>query len=51
MTYICASFLFISNQFLGMENRLLAYLLGGVLTLLIALVMIFKLRKDATIRA
>lgn len=51
MTYICASFLFISNQFLGMENRPLAYLLGGVLTLLIALIMIFKLRKDATIRA
>ena len=47
MTYICASFLFVSDQFFGMENRLLAYLLGGVLTILITLLMTYLLRKNA----
>lgn len=47
MTYVCSSFLFVSNQFFGMEDRTMAYLLGGVLTLILILVMIYKLRKDA----
>ena len=47
MTYVCASFLFVSGQFFGMENRIVAYLLGGVLTLLITLIMIHLLRKNA----
>ncbi|MBQ3186293.1 MAG: carbon starvation protein A [Alistipes sp.] len=47
MTYVCASFLFVSGQFFGMENRIAAYLLGGVLTLLITLIMIHLLRKNA----
>lgn len=47
MTYVCSSFLFVSNQFFGMEDRPKAYLLGGVLTLILTLVMIYKLRKDA----
>lgn len=47
MTYVCSSFLFVSNQFIGMEDRTMAYLLGGVLTLILTLVMIYKLRKDA----
>jgi len=47
MTYVCSSFLFVSNQFFGMEDRTMAYLLGGVLTLILTLVMICKLRKDA----
>ncbi len=47
MTYVCSSFLFVSNQFFGMEDRPTAYLLGGVLTLILTLVMIYKLRKDA----
>ena len=47
MTYVCSSFLFVSNQFFGMEDRPTAYLLGGVLTLILILVMIYKLRKDA----
>ena len=46
MTYVCASFLFVSGQFFGMENRLLAYVLGGVLTLGTLLLMIFKLRRE-----
>ena len=47
MTYVCSSFLFVSNQFFGMKDRPTAYLLGGVLTLILTLVMIYKLRKDA----
>jgi carbon starvation protein CstA len=45
MTYVCASYIFISPMMLGMENRLMAYLLGGVLTLLIAGAVHFKARK------
>ncbi|MDO4757793.1 MAG: carbon starvation CstA family protein [Rikenellaceae bacterium] len=48
MTYICSSFLFISGQFFGMEQRTAAYLLGGVLTILISLLMLHTLRKNAT---
>lgn len=47
MTYICSSFLFISNQFFGLENHTTAYLLGALLTALIGGVMIYKLRNDA----
>lgn len=47
MTYVCSSFLFVSNQFFGMADRTTAYLLGGVLTLLITLMMIHILRKNA----
>ena len=36
MTYVCSSYIFISPMMFGMENRTLAYILGGVLTLLIA---------------
>ena len=48
MTYVCTSFVFVSDQFFGMENRVAAYVLGGVATLAITVFMIFKLRrKDA----
>ena len=46
MTYVCASFLFISNQFFGMEDRLTAYVLGGAVTLLVTILFIYKLRRD-----
>lgn len=51
MTYVCSSFVFVSNQFLGMENRTAAYLLGGAVTLLIGLFLFLKLRRDAKSRA
>ncbi|MCM1520791.1 MAG: carbon starvation protein A [Lachnoclostridium sp.] len=35
MTYVVSSFVFISDQFLGMENRIAAYCLGGVATIVI----------------
>lgn len=43
MTYVCASYIFVSPLMFGMENRLVAYLLGGVLTLAIAAYMLRKI--------
>lgn len=51
MTYVCASFVFVSNQFFGMTNRPVAYLLGGVATLVVTFVMVKKLQRDAKSRA
>ncbi|MBR3907262.1 MAG: carbon starvation protein A [Bacteroidaceae bacterium] len=45
MTYVCSSYIFISPMMFGMENRTLAYLLGGVLTLVVAVAVHFKARK------
>ena len=45
MTYVCSSYIFISPMMCGMENRALAYILGGVLTLVIAVAVHFKARK------
>ena len=47
MTYVCSSFVFVSGQFFGMENRTAAYWLGGAVTAVIVAMMIFKLKKDA----
>lgn len=47
MTYVCSSFLFISGQFFGMADRMAAYLLGAALTLIITLIFVYKLRRDA----
>lgn len=47
MTFVCSSFVFVSGQFLGMENRTAAYLLGVVATLLISSVMILKFLRGA----
>lgn len=45
MTYVCSSYIFISPMMFGMENRTLAYILGGVLTVVIAAAVHFKARK------
>lgn len=42
MTYVCSSYIFVSPLMFGMANRTVAYILGGVLTLLISA---FMLRK------
>jgi carbon starvation protein CstA len=42
MTYICSSFVFVSNQFIGMGASTMAYVGGGFVTLVISLYMIFK---------
>ena len=45
MTYVCSSYIFVSPMMCGMENRALAYILGGVLTIAIAVAVFFKARK------
>ena len=45
-TYICSSFVFVSNQFVGLGATPLAYLLGGALTVALTAVMCYKLYKD-----
>ncbi|MBR2072392.1 MAG: carbon starvation protein A [Alistipes sp.] len=45
MTYICTAFVFISDQFVGMANRPLAYALAAVVTLLISAAMWQKVRS------
>lgn len=47
MTFVCSSFVFVSGQFFGMENRTAAYLLGGAVTLFVLLILILKMRRDA----
>ena len=46
MTYICSSFVFVSNQFIGMGAVPMAYVWGGVLTIVISSYMIFTLVKN-----
>jgi carbon starvation protein CstA len=46
MTYICTSFVFVSNQFVGMQNRPLAYALAGVTTLAITAAMWLKVQRS-----
>ena len=45
MTYVCSSYIFISPMMCGMQNRTLAYALGAVLTLIIAVAVHVKARK------
>lgn len=47
MTYICSSFVFVSNQFFGMGTTAAAYILGGVVTIALTAVMWVKLRRDS----
>ena len=49
MTYICTSFVFVSNQFIGMQNRPLAYALAGAVTLSITAAMWIKVQQRAKI--
>lgn len=46
MTYVCASYIFVSPLMFGMQHRTAAYVLGGVVTLAIFVAVIFKLRRD-----
>ena len=46
MTYICSSFVFVSNQFVGLGATTLAYILGGVLTIALTALMCYKLSKE-----
>lgn len=44
MTYICSSFIFVSNQFVGMGAVPMAYVWGGVATIALSVVMILNMR-------
>lgn len=46
MTYICSSFVFVSDQFVGLGATPLAYILGGLLTMVLTAIMCYKLRKE-----
>ena len=46
MTYICSSFVFVSNQFLGMGGCDAAYIYGGAVTAIVAGLLIIKIRRD-----
>ena len=46
MTFICSSFVFVSDQFFGMENRTLAYAAAAAITLLIFSIILIKIRRD-----
>ncbi|MBR6806551.1 MAG: carbon starvation protein A [Bacteroidaceae bacterium] len=45
MTYVCSSYIFISPMMFGMENRTLAYILGGIMTVVIMAMVFFKMKK------
>ena len=45
MTYICASFVFVSDQFVGMGSVDAAYIYGGAVTAIMAGLLILKIRK------
>jgi carbon starvation protein CstA len=47
MTYVCSSYIFVSPMMFGMENRTLAYILGGVLTIVITVAVFLKAKRDA----
>ena len=46
MTYICSSFVFVSNQFIDMGAVPMAYVWGGVATIVLSAVMIFNMRHQ-----
>ena len=45
MTYICATFVFVSDQFIGMGSVDAAYIYGGALTAVVAGLLIMKIRR------
>ena len=45
MTYICSSFVFVSDQFVGMGSVDAAYIYGGAVTAIVAGLLILKIRK------
>jgi len=47
MTYICSSFVFVSNQFVGMGATPMAYVWGGVVAIIISSYMIYSLVKNS----
>lgn len=51
MTYVCTSFVFVSDQFFGMTDRTAAYWLGVLATVAISLTLLIKMRGNAKTRS
>ena len=51
MTYICSSFVFVSNQFVGMGTTVMAYVWGGVTTLALTAYMVYALKRGDKVSA
>ena len=51
MTYVCASYVFVSPLMCGMEHRAAAYAAGGAATLAVCAIMYAKSKRDAKNRA
>ena len=45
MTYVCSSYIFISPMMFGMENRMLAYIFGGIMTIAIMVMVLRRMKK------
>lgn len=50
MTYVCASYIFVSPLMCGMSDRTAAYLLGGAVTVAVAAAFMLKIRSHAKSR-
>jgi carbon starvation protein CstA len=46
MTYVCSSFVFVSNQFVGLGATAEAYIYGAALTAIISGLLMSKIRKN-----
>ena len=46
MTYVCLSFVFVSDQFIGMGPSYLAYICGGIATLIFSALILKSSRHD-----
>ena len=46
MSYVCASYMFVSPLMFGLENRALAYILGGVVNIIITIAAALRIRKN-----
>ena len=51
MTYICSSFVFVSNQFVGLGATTQAYIYGAAMTAIISGLLMSKIRKNVKQRA
>ena len=46
MSYVCTSYMFVSPLMFGLDNRALAYVLGGVVTIIITIAVALRIRKN-----
>lgn len=47
MTYMCATFMFVSNQFLGLGTEVVSYVGGGVLTIVVSALLLRRIVKES----